>query len=232
MISFWCIYEYGYYENDLVAEKYEDKPRLSKSYQAYKHTVSWWQPWIWAVISGIIGILFLEASQLATSLFDWGWLRNTNQILDNGLKLMVYWLEFLLASRLCFWVYNYVNKKTRIWLYLVLQVTRYCGFLVVTAINIVGISALLSHIFTRSISYILYRYSGGTKKSWPDLPEKFIRFLLFLPMIIGLSIAESNFSIFFSWQTLAFILYFLVRSKKDTLGIIRQFKLINQDGTN
>ena len=232
IISFWCIYEYGYYENDLVAEKYEDKPQLSKTYQAYKHTVSWWQPWLWAVPLGIIGIIFLEASQFITSIFDWGWLQNTNLMLDNGISLVIYWIGFLLISRFCFWFYNYVNKKTRIWLYLALQLTRYFGFLVVTASNVIGISALLSHSFTRSISYMIYRYSGGTRKNWPDLPEQFLKFLLFLPMTVCMSIAISDLSIFFSWQTLAFVLYFLFRSRKQTLTIIRQFKPISQDGAN
>lgn len=232
IISFWCIYEYGYYENDLVAEKYEDKPRLSASYQSYKHTASWWKPWIWATLFGIVGIFFLEVSRSVTSIFDWGWLQNTNIILDNSIPLVMYWIGFLLVARFCFWVYNYVNKKTRIWLYMLLQITRYCGFIAVTAINIVGICALLSQIFTRSISYIMYRYSGGTKQNWPHLPEQFLKFLLFTPMVIGISLAESDWSIFLGWQTLAFVLWFLLRSRKQTLKIISQFKLINQDGAN
>ena len=231
-ISFWCIYEYGYYENDLVAEKYEDDPQVSKNYQSYKHTASWWKPWSWAVVLGIIGIVFLEASRFVTSIFDWGWLQKRNLILDNGIWLLLYWIGFLLVSRFCFWVYNYVNKKTRIWLYLVLQITRYCGLIVVTATNIVGICALLTNIFTRSISYITYRYSGGTKKSWPGLPEQFLKLVLFIPMLLGISIAEYDLSIFLGWQTLAFALWFLLRSKNQTLGIIRQFKLISQDGAN
>ncbi len=232
VISFWCIYEFGYYENDLVAEKYEDHPRLSKSYQNYKHTVNWWKPWIWALLFATIGIVALEGSQRATSIFDWGWLQNSTEILNNGILPGLYWIGFLLVSRFCFWVYNYVNKKTRIWLYLILQITRYCGFLVVTATNIVGMSALLSHMFTRSISYLMYRYSGGTKQSWPDLPEQFLKLSLFTTMIIGLSIADSDWSILIGWQTLAFVLWFLLRSRKQTLKIIKEFKLIGEDGSN
>ncbi|MGK7896856.1 MAG: hypothetical protein AB4372_25390 [Xenococcus sp. (in: cyanobacteria)] len=232
IISFWCIYEYGYYENDLVAEKYEDKPQLSKTYQSYKHNASWWKPWIPAALFGIAGILFLEVSRAVTSIFDWGWLQNTNLMSDNGISLLLYWIGFLLVSRFCFWVYNYVNKKTRIWLYLVLQITRYCGFIVVTATNIVGICALLAHIFTRSISYIMYRYSGGTKENWPELPEQFVKLILFIPMVIGLSLAESDWSIVLGWQTLVFLLWFLLRSKNQTRKIISQFQLISQDGGN
>ena len=232
VVSFWCIYEYGYYENDLVAEKYEDKPRLSKNFQDYKHTASWWKPWIWSLALGSVGILFLEASQRATSIFNWEWLKNSNLFLGNGISLVLYWFGFLLASRLCFWVYNYVNKKTRTWLYIFLQITRYCGFIVVTAISIVGMSALLSQIFIRSISYIIYRYLGGTKQSWVYLPEQFLRLLFFIPMVLGMSIALSDWSIFFGWQTVTFVLWFLFRSKTQTQEIIKEFKLVSQDGSN
>ncbi|ELS04637.1 hypothetical protein Xen7305DRAFT_00043730 [Xenococcus sp. PCC 7305] len=231
-ISFWCIYEYGYYENDLVAEKYENDPQISQNYLDYKHSANWWIPWIWSIAFGGIGIVFLEASRQATSIFDWGWLQNSNLGLDDGISLGIYWIGFLLVSRLCFWVYNYVNKKTRIWLYLLLQITRYCGFLVVTASNIVGMSALLCQIFVRSISYIIYRYAGGTKKSWPDLPEQFLKLLLFVPMIVGLSIVTADWSILFGGQTLAFLLWFLLRSRNQTRKIIGDFKLLRQDGAN
>ena len=51
-------------------------------------------------------------------------------------------------------------------------------------------------------------------------------------MVIGLSLAESDWSIVLGWQTLAFVLWFLIRSKNQTLKIISQFKLISQDGAN
>ena len=231
LISFWCIYEFGYYENDLVAERYEEKPQLSKSYQDYKHTVTWWKPWIWSFLLSSIGIVVFEGSQRATSILDWRWLQNITEVLNDSILPLLYWIGFLLISRFCFWVYNYVNKKTRIWLYFVLQITRYFGFLVITATNILGMSALLCHTFTRSISYIIYRYLGGVKKSWPDIPEQFLKFILFIPMVIGMSIASSNLSLLLTWQSLAFFGWFLFRSSTQSFKIIRDFKLIKQDGS-
>ena len=93
-------------------------------------------------------------------------------------------------------------------------------------------SALIAHIFTRSFSYIMYRYSGGNIENWPKLPEQFLKLILFILVVSGLSIAESNWSIVLGWQTLAFLLWFLIRSKNQTLKIISQFKLISQDGAN
>lgn len=231
-VSFWCIYEFGYYENDLVAEKYEEQPRLSKSYQDYKNTVSWWKPWVWATGLGAVGFVILEASKRTTSIWDFSGLENNTEIINNVILPIVYWMGFLLISRFCFWVYNYVNKKTRIWLYLGLQITRYCGFLVVTATNIVGMSALLCHMFTRSFSYIMYRYSGGTKQNWPHLPEQVLKLSLFIPMVIGLSIVESDLSILTGWHTLAFVIWFLLRSYNQMSRLVKEFKLVVQDGSN
>jgi hypothetical protein len=63
LVSFWCIYEIGYRENDLVAEKFEDRPVLSQNYQRHQQFIHWWQPWLWSLIFTIIGILLLEKSQ-------------------------------------------------------------------------------------------------------------------------------------------------------------------------
>ena len=232
LMSFWCIYEFGYYENDLIAEKYEAQPQLSKNYQDYKHTVTWWKPWIWAVGLSIIGIVVFEGSQKATSILDWQWLQNITEVLNDSISPLLYWIGFLLVSRFCFWFYNHVNKRTRIWLYFVLQITRYFGFLVITATNIVGMSALLCHTFSRSISYIIYRYLGGVKKDWPDVPEQFLKFFLYIPMVIGMSIASSDLSILLTGQSLAFLCWFLFRSSTQTLTIIKELKLIKQDGSN
>ena len=63
LVSFWCVYELGYYENDYVAEKYEDQPKLSITYHIYKQMMQTWYPWFWSLLFGAIGVVLLDQAQ-------------------------------------------------------------------------------------------------------------------------------------------------------------------------
>jgi hypothetical protein len=229
LFSFWCIYEFGYYENDLVAEKYEKNPVLSDTYYTSQITVSWWQVWIWALLFGSIGIFALEASE-KIEIFQLNYsIAHREEIVASYLVLFAAWMGFLLVSRLCFWVYNYVNKPTRIWLYFVLQFTRYCGFLVVTKTNLVGISFLLVQMLSRSISYLVYRYTGGDRENWPDLQEKFLRWFLFTFTIAGLSFAQGDIFLLINWQTAIIFAWCTFRGVNHIKRAVNNFGLIQQD---
>lgn len=233
IFSFWCIYEYGYYENDIVAEKYEKQPNLSDAYYDSLITMNWWQPWIWALLLGSIGASFIVVSNFITTLASIRFNLFNSTIIYQYTWIIVLWLGFLLVSRLCFLVYNYVNKPTRIWFYTVLQFCRYCGFLVVTKTNLVGISLLLSQILARSISYMVYRYAGGNKQNWPKIQEKFLRCLLLALFIICLSMTKADIFLIVNWQTAAIFTWCFVRGGNhirqvaDICGLIQQDKIKN-----
>jgi phosphoserine phosphatase len=229
LFSFWCIYEFGYYENDLVAEKYEKKPTLSDTYYDSQITINWWLVFIWALLLGSIGIFFLEASE-KIDFFKIDYLiSHREEIASLYIVLFGTWTVFLLISRFCFWIYNYVNKPTRIWLYFVLQFTRYFGFLVVTKTNLVGISLLLVQVLSRSISYLVYRYAGGNKENWPDLQEKFLRWFLFTFTIVGLSFAQTDIFLLINWQTATIFVWCTFRGTNHIKQAINSFGLIQQD---
>ena len=241
MLSFWCIYEYGYYENDLVAERYEQKPVLSDTYYKRLITIKWWQPWIWSLTIGLLGVCFVITSEMArldislnfpeittsSILLRWN-LPNESDLTLASLFFQAFykWTCFLLVSRLCFFVYNYVNKQTRIWLYPVLQSSRYCGFLLVAATNMVGICIIMTYVLARSTTYIVYRYSGGNPNDWPKLQDWFLRLLFFLIFIITLSIVESDLSLLFSWQTLVLVGWWFKKCRRQAVEIVKNIKPI------
>ena len=146
LLSFWCIYEVGYYENDLVGEKYEEKPVLSQNYFLYKAMMNPWLPWIWALFFGTLGVVALDMAGGSLNSIIRVFPEIDYQLLKSSLLLLTYWTGFLLFSRFCFWVYNYCNKQTRIWLYLPIQACRYYAFAVVFPINLIAASLLSSHI--------------------------------------------------------------------------------------
>ena len=97
-----------------------------------------------------------------------------------------------------------------------------------TGINLVGISILLAHTLARTISYIVYRYAGGSKKDWPKLQEKFLRWLLFIVVVGFLSVATADWSLLLSWQTAAISLFCILRGGQHFQQVINLVGPINQ----
>jgi len=233
LISFWCVYELGYYENDLVAEKYEEQPKLAKTYYEYKSMMSSFFPWFWSFVFGTIGVTLLEKAQGVRYLFNGSGLEMQIVAIDPVLLIGIYWTGFLLLTRLCFWIYNNLNKHTRTWLYILLQSFRYYGFVVVTTINPIGTSILSSNILARSILYIVYRYSGGNSQDWPQqLPEKVLRCLIFIFILGGFSLSTQDFNLWQNWQTWTIILWCILQGKGQFIRMISGVKLVSEDGSN
>ncbi|MEM7761244.1 MAG: hypothetical protein AAF298_24400 [Cyanobacteria bacterium P01_A01_bin.40] len=232
LVSFWCVYELGYYENDYVAEKYESKPKLSLSYHAHKQMMRTAYPWLWSLVFGLIGIIFLEqtlVSNLPFSILIEQKIDFINPTILNFLS----WMIFLVCMRCCFLVYNYVNKQTRTWLYIVLQSFRYYGFLWVTATNLIGISLLSSNILSRSLLYIVYRYSGGNSHNWPrEIPEKILRCLIFIFMLVSISFGSESLELWQRWQTWTIIAWCVIQGQGQIKRILPQVKLVLQDSSN
>ena len=226
MFSFWCIYEFGYYENDLVAEKYEKKPVLSETYYKKLVTIRWWQSWIWSLGIGIVGVSLVITSQSVPISNMSNFSNSYLDIFYSSLNAFFAWFCFLLVSRIYFFIYNYVNKQTRLWLYPLLHCSRYCGFLVVTKTNFVGIGIIISHVLARSTSYMVYRYAGGEPHSWPKLQDLFLRLLFFLIFMGMISTTKSDLSLLVSWQTVAVIILWSKQCRKQMVEIIRNIKPI------
>ena len=227
LVSFWCVYELGYYENDYVAEKYEQQPKLSISYHIYKQMMKTKYPWLWSLIFGFCGVAILQKALVEQ-------LKMTAFTSSSHLLLLVgCWSGFLVCLRGCFQIYNYINKATRTWVYIVLQFFRYYGFILVTPTNLIGTSLLSSNILTRSLLYITYRYCGGSVGNWPDrVPKKLLRWLIFILILVALSIGLGSLELWQSWQTGAIFIWCLIQGKGQIIKTLAEVKPIFVDGSN
>ena len=233
LISFWCMYETGYYENDLVAEKYEEQPKIAAAYYAHKSMMTNWIPWLWSFAFGLLGIICLEKAQGVRYLFYFSGLELKIASIHPAILMACYWTIFLLSTRLCFWIFNHFNKHTRTWFYIVLQSFRYYGFIAVTYVNPIGTSLLSSNILARSILYVVYRYSGGKSQDWPaQLPEKVLRCLIFILILCATCFSVQSFALWQTWQTWLIIAWFLVQGKGQFIKIFAQIKPVFKDGSN
>lgn len=224
LLSFWCIYEYGYVDNDIIAETFEQKPTLSATYQNYKNRVKLLQVWLWAIILAIPGLFLLEVIKLQLTP------KTINLSLLSSMGLDgVLWLTFLSVVFGCFWSYNRLDKQTRIWLYFCLQASKCFGFLIVTTTNSIGIMLFASQVLARWIAYIVYRVGKHTE--WMEFPGEFFRCFLFTFLIISVALGTGELSILLSWQTLVIFAWCAYRGRRQFVKICRQAYPIYKDKT-
>ena len=233
LISFWCMYETGYYENDRIAEKYEERPKLAPTYYVYKKMMNSSFPWIWSLLFGFAGVTLLEKAQGIRYLFNGTPMELEIASLDPVLLMMCYWTAILVLTRFCFWIFNNFNKHTRTWLYIFLQSFRYYGFAAITYINPIGTSLLSSNILSRSILYVVYRYSGGESKDWPEqIPQKALRCTIFIFLVGAISFGTQSLALWQNWQTWTIIFWCVVQGKGQFIRILLKVKPVFKDGSN
>jgi hypothetical protein len=222
LFSFWCIYESGYLENDLIAEKFEASPVLSETYQNYKNLIQWWHPWLWGLTFAILGICLLQFYPSVNHLIKF-----------NGKKILLEWFVFLVVVKSLFSVYNHLNKASRIWFYLLLQIVRYFGFMLVFSTNVIGTILLVSQTLSRWIPYAIYRYAGGKKDNWPtEFPRHSLRLAIYLFLLITLAFGTPNLFMLREPQALVITVFCLLRASTQLKRMLMQFKPIWQDNYN
>lgn len=196
LLSFWTIYERGYVDNDLVAARYEDDPKLTAAFHEALVPTPLWTPWIWALASGAAAVLLLRGVSAAA------W------------PSFLQWTTVLIATHGAFAAYNRIDKKTRIWLYSGLQLARSAAFAVLVPVTLVGAAAIGAHVFAKWVPYYIYRVGG---KDWPPDTHFMTRLMCFvlLALLVGLA---SGFASLWSGSAAALLAWNVLRARRDLLS--------------
>ena len=231
-ISFWCIYELGYIENDIVGEKFEDKPVLSLEYHSGKYSLYLWQPWAWSFFLSAISIFIIQRLNINRTIDLIVFSQKSNWVADLS-KSCFFWMAFLIVVRLIFFIYNHLNKQSRVWFYSLLQVCRYYGYLILFTVNTISLMLLISITISRSIQYIVYRYLLGTGiKLQRYFPRYFFCFLIFILLTGAIAINERNWSLILNDKVFIILLFCFLRGYKHFKKVSSEFVLVNKDGSN
>ncbi|MGD1899937.1 MAG: hypothetical protein ACFB16_23695 [Phormidesmis sp.] len=230
-LSYWCVYEIGYQENDAVGERYEQKPTLSSAYQQQQYSVNLNSPWPWfyALALALPGCILFTIAQTESPLLATG-AQLLHPVASASLWAIVIsnyavWAVYLTIVRSCFWIYNQFNEATRVWMYPLLQVQRMFGFSVLASTNAVGTLLLMSYLISRWIQYCIYRCGGDRKK----FPVNISCLLLFILLFVSLASGKTaNPSDFMTWQAAIAFTYCSVRAIKKVKQIRPQLGLIRQ----
>lgn len=221
VISYWCVYEIGYYENDAIGEKYEKTPILSTTYARYKSqmNLNTPAPWVWSMAIALPAILLLEMSKLSAP-----WQLAFTTVMDTGPLMfdMAVWLVFLLSVRLSFGLYNRFNEDTRLWIYPFLQIQKLFGFTLLLGTNAIGAGLMLSLIISRWLHYSIYRCGGDRWR----FPLNLSCLMLFLMLTSMAAISAEVPTDVLTLQSAIALCYCLIRSAKSyriasqTIGLV------------
>lgn len=221
--SYWCVYEVGYQENDLIGEKYESKPILSETYIAYKSRINLTNipaPWYAAMGIAIPGLLLLEVSQRSAPISST--LANLGELWSPVLFGGLIWMALLVAVRLTFWVYNQFNEEARIWIYPILQIQKLFGFTLLAGTNVVGALLLLSLLLCRWLHYSIYRCGGDRWR----FPINLSCFVLFSIMFCGVALGSPEPLSLLTLQAFVALGYCLIRALKGWRKLYPRFELL------
>ncbi len=223
VISYWCIYEIGYQENDIIGEKYEKKPILSENYRRYKDRLNLNSPapWYWATAIALPALVLIEMAKLSLPLPE-----AFTQVMQQGPQLLIYdmalWLAFLVSVRLAFWLYNQFNEEARIWIYPYLQVQKLFGFTLLVGINAVGTELLLALCISRWMHYAIYRCGGDRWR----FQLNFSCLIIFVMMFATDVISSANPAEFVTWQAAIAIGYCTLRALKPIRELTPRINLV------
>jgi hypothetical protein len=211
-LSFFCVYEIGYAENDAIAARHERRPKLTEGFSTYlrRPYMRGWGPWSWAITLSILATLTLHSQTLSwPSEHVW---RDMSLTLGG-------WLLVLLTTRLLFAWYNRLNEPSRVHVFPLLQIAKTFGFLTLLPTTLAGALFMAAQVIRRSASYLVYR-SGGSAERVPNLV---MRLWIYLLLSAGVMLGLNRWDLLTDWHFWALAGWIAVRAASHWSLMIRSW---------
>ena len=173
MLSMMCVYEVGYFENDMVAAAKEAKPTLSGRESRFRRYPIVPDAYAW---SAALACLATVAGHV-TGLFS----------VSDSFRTAAIWLLVLACTRLTFLAYNRVSVAWRVVGYPLLQLEKF-GLLVLLAPTCLGLCLAASQVAMMTITYARYRLT----KRRPDHNRDLLRAVLFALFYAAISVVQGQ----------------------------------------
>lgn len=186
LLSFWCVYEQGYRENDALGALHEDQPVLSAAFHTKPLRPGPVAAWLWALGLGLLGAMGLALTDVQPAI----WVAAFSPSVPLTVALFLAWVSVLLVTRAVFYVFNRLHKKLRTPLFMVMQCLRNFALALLAMLTLPGFLALLAHTIARSVPYALYRLEIGRR--WPKLPIATLRLGLYTLFVAGTALSHGT----------------------------------------
>lgn len=230
VVSFFILYEIGYWENDREGLQRERAPSLSETQRTWSGTVDPRWAWGLALLTALPGLgllAWMVAPAAAAGAVPWS-LTSELMALASGPgpagvatlagALGVVWVGLLMTQRGLFRVYNRTPPWLRIAGFPLLQVTK--GPLMAVALPLVtglpGAVLLLAMVGSRWIPYVIYRLGGPRWRT----PDQVIRLLLLIAGWAGLALVAGP-AVLWHWVTPLILGWSLLKARREMRALAR-----------
>lgn len=170
--SLWIIYEIGYFENDSVSVSLEVDGKTPENFEKFRSVFSQKSAWAWAIAIGIVGVIIVvmapESYFAGTGIAGF--------LIALGL-----WIGLLGALRGVYYVFNHIDKMSRIYVYLPLQLLKYAFPVLFFTLSPAGAALIFAQVIRRWVPYMVYRH---THKMPEYLPARLLRLIVFASLWI------------------------------------------------
>ena len=218
LLSFWCIYEVGYFENDLHELKYESEHKnLDKlNYvSTLRNTPFEFFAWIWAFSFAAIACLLLE-SPVCNHFECW------YPMAFDVLK----WGGWLLSLRILYRLYNYSEFGIRQFIFPLLQIARLGGPVLFLTTNFLGLFLITSQMASRWLGYLIYRGGGDERR----VRKRIVRHVIFVILAVGAAVIQNDPRILMTWQFSLMLLWSLLQGHASSW--VKSIKLATKSVTS
>lgn len=176
-VSMFCIYEIGYFENDMQAATREAAPTLRPGFARFRDFPLPRHAWVWAATLGLLGCVL--AARIGAPTAD-----PAQLILANALR----WALVLGAVRGIFHLYNRQREARRVLLYPALQFAKLFALAAILPLSLLGAALLCAQIVTVWMQYAIYRLGGRHA----DVARDPIRATAFLLLIAAIALSPQG----------------------------------------
>jgi hypothetical protein len=140
-ISFFCVYEMGYFENNTLAASRESNPTVAAGHAAFCNTRIYLKGAIWTAVTGVLGCFLLGAN----------------------VGRLAYWMAALLLLRGIFHVFNRIPPRLRIFVFPYLQIAKTFSYAPLFGLSSAGALLLVSQVMRQTTNYMIYRNEGNIR---------------------------------------------------------------------
>jgi hypothetical protein len=213
--SLWIIYEIGYFENDRVSVSLEADGKTPANFEKFRHVFSQKNAWAWAIVIGLAGVAIVMMTPVS-------YFAGTG--ITGFLIAAVLWISFLGALRCVYYAFNHVDKMSRIYLYLPLQLLKYAFPALFFTLSPAGAALVFAQVIRRWVPYIVYRHAH---KMPEYMPARLLRIIVFTSLWLLLLPSNLTKEHLFLGAAAGFVL--LLRSTSQIRGQLRKSKGIRKD---
>jgi phosphoserine phosphatase len=141
-VSFFCVYEMGYYENNTLASRLEDKPTVAPGHARFSAYPIFSQGTVWAAATGIAGCALCP--------LPWP-------------QAMLVWAACLIGIRIAFRIFNTTRPEKRLYIFPWLQIGKTFSYAPLFGVTPAGALLLFAQIMRQTTNYCIYRCAGNTR---------------------------------------------------------------------